>query len=62
MNIEDQILEILRSLGRIEGRLDGIPSLSHRVSSLEQWQAWLKGGLAFLAGAFAYLFKGIYAK
>ncbi len=62
MNIETEIVEIHRSLGRIEGRLDAIQNISERVSTLEQWQSWLKGGLAVLAGAFAYVFKGIYAK
>ena len=62
MNIETEIVEIHRSLGRIEGRLEGIPSLSERVSTLEQWQSWLKGGWAVLAAGFAYVFRGIYAK
>ena len=51
--------EILRSLGRIEGRLDGldkrmdqIERLNGRVLSLETALAWLKGGLALLAAAY----------
>ena len=50
--------EILRALGRIEGELVEIRKLSARVSRLEVWQAWLKGGWAALAGAYAYLLKG----
>jgi hypothetical protein len=41
--------EILRSLGRIEGRLIGIEKLSERVARLETRLAWLKGGWAVLA-------------
>ncbi len=62
MNIETEIVEIHRSLGRIEGRMDASQNISERVSALERWQSWLKGGFAVLAGAFAYVFKGIYAK
>jgi hypothetical protein len=47
--------EIMRSLGRIEGELLEIRKLAERVSRLEQWQAWLKGGWAVLAAAFAWL-------
>jgi len=53
--------EILRALGRIEGELVEIRKLSERVSKLEQWQSWLKGGWAVLA-ACAYLCKGAYGK
>ena len=52
--------EIMRALGRIEGELVEIRNLAERVSRLEQWQAWLKGGWAVLASAFAYLFKAAY--
>jgi hypothetical protein len=55
MNIEDQILEILRSLGRIEGQLEGVPGLFVRVSAIEQMHSWLKGAWAVLVAAFAYL-------
>ena len=54
--------EILRALGRIEGRLESMQRLPERVSKIEQCQAWLKGGWAFLAAAFAYMFRGIYAR
>ena len=40
--------EILRALGRIEGELVEIRKLSERVSKLEMWQSWLKGGWAVL--------------
>ena len=49
--------EILRSLGRIEGEFVEFRKLSARVSKLEIWQAWLKGGWAALAGAYAYFWK-----
>ena len=49
--------EILRSLGRIEGRLDGIEKLYERVRKLEMWQHWLKGAWAALVGAWLYLFR-----
>ncbi len=54
--------EILRALGRIEGELVEIRKLSERVSKLELWQSWLKGGWAALAAACAYLCKGTYGK
>jgi hypothetical protein len=54
MNKDD---EILRALGRIEGRLDGIEKLFERVGKLEMWQAWLKGAWAALAGGWLYLFR-----
>jgi hypothetical protein len=54
--------EILRALGRIEGELVEIRKLSERVSKIELWQSWLRGGWAVLAAAFAFLFKGTYGK
>jgi hypothetical protein len=51
------INEILRSLGRIEGELVEIRKLSVRVSRLEVWQSWLKGGWAVLAAAWTYLIQ-----
>ena len=53
----DPLNEILRALGRIEGELIEIRRLSLRVSRLEGWQAWMKGGLAVLAAASAYLVR-----
>ena len=47
--------EILRTLGRIEGRLEGIEKLYERVRKLEMWQSWLKGAWGALVGAWVYL-------
>jgi len=55
----DTSKDILRALGRIEGELVEIRKLSERVSKLEMWQSWLKGGWAALVAAYAYLFKAI---
>ena len=54
--------EILRALGRIEGELVEIRKLSERVSKLEMWQSWLKGGWAVLVAGFAYLYRGSFGK
>jgi hypothetical protein len=53
----DKYGEILRSLGRIEGRLAGIEKLSERVARLETWLAWLKGGWAVLVAGYLYVCK-----
>jgi hypothetical protein len=60
----DNYDEILRTLGRIEGRLIGIEDqlieikrLSERVEKLETWAAWLKGGWAALFTAYLFLLK-----
>jgi hypothetical protein len=55
----DKYDEILRSLGRIEGRLIGIEKLSDRVGRLETWLAWLKGGWAAMLAAYLYVCKRI---
>jgi len=49
--------EILRALGRIEGRLVEFEKLSERVKQLEAWQYWLKGGWAALLLAYLYLWR-----
>jgi hypothetical protein len=54
--------EMMRLLGRIEGEFVEVRKLSERVSKLEQWQSWLKGGWAVLAAAFAYVCKAAYGK
>ena len=54
--------EILRALGRIEGELIQIRKLSERVTTLEIWQSWLKGGWAVLMAAYAYLCKEAFSK
>jgi hypothetical protein len=51
----DKYSEILRGLGRIEGELIAFRKLSERVAKLEMWLWWLRGGLAALAAAYAYL-------
>ena len=60
VDLHNQIMEILRAVGRIEGRLDGINKLSERVSRLEMWQSWLKGGWTAIAAAYAYLCRTIH--
>jgi hypothetical protein len=58
MNRRNKFDDILRSLGRIEGLLVG-NHLPERVSRLEMWQSWLKGGLAVITAAFAYLYRKV---
>ena len=53
----DTLNEILRALGRIEGRLVEFEKLSERVKQLETWQYWLKGGWAALLLAYLYLWR-----
>jgi len=62
MNLENEVLSIRTSLGRIEGRMDEIGKLSERLSIVEQSQAWLKGAWTVLAAACAYMWRAIYAK
>jgi hypothetical protein len=50
--------DILRAVGRIEGRLVEIGKLSERVSVLERWQSWLKGAWAAVLGLYAWLVHG----
>jgi len=50
--------DILLAIGRIEGKLEAYATLAQRVSNLERWQAWLKGGWAAFAAIFAWLFRG----
>jgi hypothetical protein len=54
--------EILRALGRIEGELIEIRKLSERVTKVEIWQSWLKGGWAVLVAAFVYLCRLAFGK
>ena len=56
----DKYSEILTRLGRIEGQLVGISKISERVSQLEMWQSWLKGGYAAIAALYAYLSRTIH--
>ena len=54
--------EILRALGRIEGELIEIRKLSERVTKVEIWQSWLKGGWAALVAAYVYLCRLAFGK
>ncbi len=58
----DAYEEVLISLGRIEGRLIEIGSLSQRVSKIEVSLSWLKGAWASLLAAFAWVWKAAYAR
>ena len=51
----DTLNEILRALGRIEGEIVEIRKLSERVTKLEAWQSWLRGGWAVLFMAYLLL-------
>jgi hypothetical protein len=55
----DKIDEIFRAVGRMEGRIDQICDLTHRVGRLESWLSWLKGGWAVLVAFVGYLLHGI---
>jgi len=54
--------EVLLAIGRIEGKLQVYENLSQRVSSLERWQWWLKGGWAAVVTIYVWLFRGSYAR
>ena len=56
-NTMDTLNEILRALGRIEGELVEIRKLSERVTKLEAWQSWVRGGWAVLLLAYLYLWR-----
>ena len=51
--------KILWMLGRIEGELIEIRKLSERLSKVEMWLSWLKGGWAALLAAYAYIWDRI---
>lgn len=60
----DQVNEIERALGRIEGKLDGyetrflgVESLHARVDSLEGWRKWLLGVQAAVAAMIFFALK-----
>jgi hypothetical protein len=61
MNTRNELL-IMRMLGRIEGTLEGMQSLSVRVSYLERWLAWLKGGWVAMCAACGYLGRQAFAR
>ena len=54
--------DILLAIGRIEGELVEIRKLSQRVSTLEIWQSWLKGGWAAVVAMYVYLCRATYAR
>lgn len=54
---DDQIHQILYELGRIEGRLIEINSISKRFSVVEMSVSWIKRGWAMLAAAAFYLYR-----
>jgi hypothetical protein len=54
--------DILRAIGRIEGELVEIRKLSQRVSTLELWQSWLKGGWAAVVAMYVYLCRVVSAR
>ena len=55
----DRIDMLLRAVGRIEGKLEEIPDLSHRVSSLEMWQWCLKGAWGAVLGMYVYAWRAL---
>jgi len=54
--------DILRAIGRIEGELVEIRKLSQRVSTLELWQSWLKGGWAAVVAMYVYICRVMYGR
>ena len=60
MAADDDIKEVLRALGRVEGQLIEIHRISERVNKLELWQSWLKGLWAALAAGYAWMFRDAY--
>jgi hypothetical protein len=55
MEASNDLRELVRSVGRIEGKLDGFNRLAERVRLLEIWQSWLRGAWAVMAGAWVYV-------
>jgi hypothetical protein len=62
IHMDDPNDDMRRTLGRIEGRLDGLGDLAARVTALEHWLHWLKGGWAVMASVLTYLLKAAYGK
>lgn len=61
---QEQAEGIQRSLGRIEGKLDGfdhrvssLETLDDRVDALEGWQKWMLGAQAMLGAVFMFAVK-----
>jgi hypothetical protein len=55
MNSDEKFDNIQRTLGRMEGMLEGIKDVPERLSRVERTISWLKGGWTFLAAAWAYI-------
>ena len=47
--------DVMRSLGRIEERLDKLDNLADRVAALERWQYRIHGGWAALVAAGTFI-------
>ena len=56
------LVEMQRTLGRIEGQTQHIPKIMDRVAQLEIWQSWLKGACAVLMVALGFLCKLLLTK
>ena len=52
--------DIKADLGEIKGKVNDMPKMNERLSRLEIWQAWLKGG--WFATASAFLWKMSFGK
>jgi hypothetical protein len=52
--------EVMRSLGRIEGKMESLSDINERVTVLENWKNYIMGGLAMAAFAFAHSLKQIF--
>jgi hypothetical protein len=62
MDIEANVLKIVRSVSRMEGEIREIRKLSQRVSHLEQWMFYLKGAWGVLAAACAGLCRLVWVR
>ena len=55
--IHKELSDINRSLGRIEGRLEGFETLPERVGKLEGWRKWMMGAQAAVLAVFAVFIR-----
>ncbi len=55
--IHAELLDINRSLGRIEGSLETLVDLPDRMRALEGWRKWILGFQAAIAAAWVMLFQ-----
>jgi hypothetical protein len=58
----DRIDILLRAVGRIEGKMQELPGLSRRVSYLEKWLSWLKGGWAAVLAMYVFVCRALYGR